>query len=100
MVDAFTFNGQVAEAVEAVRDLFQIVTLAGDKKMEADVLSLSADLNMVEKELKKMRISNAEEKRQFINDSVNKGGRIHRRITGLPRSKNVEARPAEAQVRI
>jgi len=100
MVDAFTFNGQIAEAVEAVRDLFQIVTRTGDVKMEAEVLSLTADLTMVEKELKKMRRSNAEEKRQFINDSVNGGGRIHRRITGLPRQKNVEARPAEAQVRI
>jgi len=99
MVDAYTFNGQVAEAVEAVQDLFQVVTMMGDAKMEAEVLSLLADLTLVEKELKKMRRSTAEEKRQFINDSINGGGRVHRRITGLPRPKNVGAGPAEAQAR-
>jgi len=99
MVDAFSFNGQLAEAVEAVRDLYQIVTLTGDTKMEAEVRSLTADLTMVDNELKKTRRSSTDEKRQFINDSVNGGGRIHRRILGLPRPKS-EARPAETQVRI
>jgi len=96
MVDTSTFNGQIAEAIEAVQDLIQVVTVMGDASMEAEVLSLLADLTMVDQELKKMRRSSAEEKRQFIHDSVNGGGRVHRRITGLPRLKNAGAGSAEA----
>lgn len=96
MVDTSTFNGQIAEAIEAVQDLIQVVTVMGDASMEAEVLSLLADLTMVDQELKKMRRSSAQEKRQFIHDSVNGGGRVHRRITGLPRLKNAGAGSAEA----